>query len=111
MVNMMKLMKQAASVQQDMQKLQEDLAEQTVEFSSGGGVVTAVARGDMTLERVTIEPKVVDPTDVEMPAENDDAAAKMMAARLIESRVTVPAVFTPGEIPEKVVIKNWRKEE
>jgi len=42
----------------------------------------------------------------EMPATSDDAAANMIAARLIESRAAVPAVFTPEEIPEKVVIKR-----
>ena len=66
MVNMMKLMKQAASMQQDMQKVQEELAERTVEFSSGGGMVTATARGDMAIQSIKLDPKVVDPEDVEM---------------------------------------------
>lgn len=66
MVNMMKLMKQAASMQKDMERLQAELAEKTVEFSSGGGMVTATARGDMTLAGIKIDPKVVDPDDPEM---------------------------------------------
>jgi len=66
MVNMMKLMNQAASMQQDMQKVQEELAERTVEFSSGGGMVTATARGDMAIQSIKLDPKVVDPEDVEM---------------------------------------------
>lgn len=66
MVNMMKLMKQAASMQQNMQRLQEDLAQREYECSAGGGVVTAVARGDMTIVRLAIDPKAVDPGDVEM---------------------------------------------
>jgi hypothetical protein len=66
MVNMMKLMKQAASMQKDMEKVKAGLAEKTVEFSSGGGMVKAVARGDMSIEKVTIDPKVIDPDDAEM---------------------------------------------
>ncbi|MEM7396626.1 MAG: YbaB/EbfC family nucleoid-associated protein [Verrucomicrobiota bacterium] len=66
MVNMMKLMKQAQSMQANMKKAQEEVAEKTVEFSSGGGMVTVVARGDMTVQSVKIDPKVVDPDDVEM---------------------------------------------
>ena len=66
MVNMMKLMKQAASMQKNMQAMQEELAAKTVEFSSGGGMVKAVARGDGTVASIQIDPKVVDPNDVEM---------------------------------------------
>jgi len=66
MVNMMKLMKQAASMQQNMQRLQEELAQREYEFSAGGGVVKAVVRGDMTLSRLVIDPKAVDPSDVDM---------------------------------------------
>jgi DNA-binding YbaB/EbfC family protein len=66
MTNIMKLMKQAASFQKDMEKMKAELADRTVEFSSGGGMVTAVARGDMTVESIKIDPKVVDPEDIEM---------------------------------------------
>lgn len=66
MANLKKLMQQAASMQKDMERIQEELADKTVEFSSGGGMVTAVARGDGTLADVRIDPKVVDPEDVEM---------------------------------------------
>lgn len=62
----MKLMKQAASMQKNMEKVQAELAAQTYEFSSGGGMVTATARGDGSLAAIRIDPKVVDPADVEM---------------------------------------------
>ena len=87
MVNMMKLMKQAASMQKDMERVQAELALKTVEFSSGGGMVTATARGDGSLAAIRIAPKVVDPSDVDMlqdliVAAVDGAlkAAKEMAA-------------------------------
>ncbi len=66
MVNMMKLMKQAQAMQSNMQKLQADLAERTYEFSAGGGVVKAVAKGDMNVVSIQIDPKAVDPQDVDM---------------------------------------------
>lgn len=66
MVNMMKLMKQAQSMQKNMEKMQADLAAREYEASSGGGVVKAVVNGGMTVSRLAIDPKVVDPADVDM---------------------------------------------
>ncbi len=66
MVNMMKLMKQAQSMQKNMEKVQADLAVREYEASSGGGVVKAVVNGGMTVSRLSIDPKVVDPADVDM---------------------------------------------
>ncbi len=66
MVNMMKMMKQAADMQKNMARMQAELAEKTVEFSSGGGMVTATARGNQSIASIRIDPKVVDPDDVEM---------------------------------------------
>jgi DNA-binding YbaB/EbfC family protein len=65
-MNVMKMMKQAASMQKNMQKMQEELAAKNFEFSAGGGMVTAVVKGDMTLQSLKIDPKAVDPSDVEM---------------------------------------------
>ncbi len=66
MVNMAKMMKQAQEMQKKMEQVQEEAGQKTVEFSSGGGMVTVVARGDQTVEKISIDPKVVDPEDVEM---------------------------------------------
>lgn len=66
MANMMKMMKQAAEMQKNMQKVQEEIAERTVEFSAGGGMVTVVAKGDLSVQSIKIDPKAVDPEDVEM---------------------------------------------
>jgi len=65
-MNMMKMMKQAASLQQEMQKKQALLAEKEVEFTSGGGAVRAVATCDGNLRSIKIDPAAVDPSDVEM---------------------------------------------
>jgi len=64
--DMRKLLQQAQQMQAEMAKVQEGLASQTFEATAGGGVVTAVANGDGTLESVTIDPAVLDPEDPEM---------------------------------------------
>jgi DNA-binding YbaB/EbfC family protein len=66
MANMMKMLKQAAAMQKNMEKMQGELAERTVDFSAGGGMVTVTAKGDISIQRIIIDPKVVDPDDVEM---------------------------------------------
>jgi DNA-binding YbaB/EbfC family protein len=66
MQNMMQMLKKAQDVQKNMEKMQAELGQKEVEFSSGGGMVKAVAKGDGTLVRVKIDPQVVDPKDVAM---------------------------------------------
>lgn len=65
-MNLAKMMKQAASMQKEMERVQEGLATRTVDFTSGGGMVTATARGDGTLAKIKIDPKVINPADAEM---------------------------------------------
>jgi DNA-binding YbaB/EbfC family protein len=60
------MMKQAQKLQSQMMKLQEELAQKTVESSSGGGMVTVVANGRQQIVSIQIENEVVDPDDVEM---------------------------------------------
>ena len=60
------MMKQAQKLQAQMAKLQEDLANLTIEASSGGGAVTVVVNGQQQIQSVKISPEVVDPEDVEM---------------------------------------------
>lgn len=66
MKGMGNLMKQAQQMQQRMVKLQEEMAQKTVEASVGGGMVTVTVNGKSELLQVKIEPQVVDPDDVEM---------------------------------------------
>jgi DNA-binding YbaB/EbfC family protein len=60
------MMKQAQKLQSKMLKLQEEMAEKTVETTSGGGMVRVVANGKQQLVSIQIEKEVVDPDDVEM---------------------------------------------
>ncbi|MDR3122028.1 MAG: YbaB/EbfC family nucleoid-associated protein [Clostridiales bacterium] len=64
--NIGNLMKQAQKMQKDMARVQEELAERTVDASAGGGAVKVVAACDKTIREIVIAPEVVDPEDVEM---------------------------------------------
>jgi nucleoid-associated protein EbfC len=66
MKGMGNMMKQAQKLQAQMMKKQEELAEQTVESASGGGMVKVVANGKQQIVSIGIEKEVVDPEDVEM---------------------------------------------
>jgi len=65
-MNMMKMMKQAADLQKNMKKKQKELGKTEVQFSAGGGMVTAVATCDMKIKSIKINPDAVDPNDVDM---------------------------------------------
>jgi len=60
------MMKQAQKLQSKIFKLQEELADRTVETTVGGGMIKAVANGKQELLSIKIDPEVVDPTDVQM---------------------------------------------
>lgn len=64
--NMQQLMRQAAKMQQDMAKAQEELAAMQFEASAGGGMVTCTVNGEKEIVGISINPAVVDPEDVEM---------------------------------------------
>ena len=58
--DLQRMMKQAQKMAADMQRAQEELAEQQVEGSAGGGAVRAVVTGDQRVVRVEIGPDVFD---------------------------------------------------
>ncbi len=64
-MDMNQLMKQAQQMQQQMQKLQEELAEKTVQAESGGGMVQVTLNGKQQLVSIRIDPKAVDPAEVD----------------------------------------------
>ncbi|MBS3754899.1 MAG: YbaB/EbfC family nucleoid-associated protein [Desulfobacterales bacterium] len=66
MKNMGKMMKQAQQLQEKMSKLQEEMADKTVEATAGGGMVKVVANGRQQIVSINIEKEVVDPEDVDM---------------------------------------------
>jgi DNA-binding YbaB/EbfC family protein len=60
------LQRMALQMQQEMERIQAELATTEVDGSAGGGVVKAVVTGKQELVSVTIDPSAVDPADVEM---------------------------------------------
>ena len=66
MKGMGKMMKQAQQLQNQMTRLQDELADRTVEASAGGGMVKVVANGKQQVMSIEIDKEVVDPEDVEM---------------------------------------------
>ena len=62
----MNMIKQAQKMQQDMQKMQEELENKEYTAQAGGGVVSATVSGKHELKSLAIDPEAVDPEDVEM---------------------------------------------
>ena len=61
-----KLMKQAARMQQQMEKVQADLAQRTIEATSGGGAVKVTAKCDGTIASIKIDPQAINPADAQL---------------------------------------------
>lgn len=90
MGNPQQLMRQMQQMQQRLAKIQEELASETVEGSAGGGAVSVTMTGQQKVQRVRIDPSVVDPDDVEMLQDLVLAAfndAQARAQQLAESRL------------------------
>ena len=68
------LMKQAQQMQAEMMKAQEQLKDEVVEASAGGGMVKVKMSGDLRLLEMTIDPEAVDPDDAEVLADMVTAA-------------------------------------
>ena len=73
--NYQKMMKQVQKMQADMAKAQEDLANETVEASAGGGMVTVQVTGAIEIKSIKIDPTAVDPDDMEILEDMIMAAA------------------------------------
>jgi DNA-binding YbaB/EbfC family protein len=60
------LQRMAMQMQQEMERIQAELADAEVEGSAGGGVVRATVTGKQTVVSIVIDPSAVDADDVEM---------------------------------------------
>jgi nucleoid-associated protein EbfC len=89
-MDMNKLLQQVGEMQEQMQKAQEELANETVEATAGGGMVTVIANGTGEIKEIKIDPKAIDPDDPEMLADMILAAvneAIRSARSLTESKL------------------------
>lgn len=66
MKGMGNMMKQAQKLQAQMVRLQEEMADKTVETTAGGGMIKVIANGRQQILSIQIEKEVVNPDDVEM---------------------------------------------
>jgi len=85
-----KLMKQAQEMQDQMAKAQEELKNETVEASAGGGMVTVKATGALEILEIKIAAEAIDPSDPDLLADMVTAAvneALRSAQSLVESKL------------------------
>ncbi|MGH3434141.1 MAG: YbaB/EbfC family nucleoid-associated protein [Thermocrispum sp.] len=87
MPDMQAILEQAQQMQQQLMTAQQELADAEITGTAGGGLVSAVVSGDLELKSLSIDPKVVDPDDVETLADlvvaavrDATAAAQKMSA-------------------------------
>ena len=66
MPNLNDLLRQAQVMQNKVLKLQQEMAEKTVETSAGGGMVKVVMNGRQELRSIAIDPRALEGGDVEM---------------------------------------------
>ena len=88
--DMNKRMQQAQQMQEQMARVQEELAHETVEASAGGGLVTVKATGAGEIAEIKIDPKAIDPDDPELLEDTVLAAvneALRSAQALAQSRL------------------------
>ena len=74
-----------------MQKAQAELADQTVEASAGGGMVTVKVSGALEVVEIRISPEAIDPDDPELLADTVLAAVNegiRSAQSMVESRMS-----------------------
>ncbi|MFL5946086.1 MAG: YbaB/EbfC family nucleoid-associated protein [Gaiellaceae bacterium] len=68
-MDMDKLLQQMGQMQEQMQKAQAELDNETVEATAGGGMITVTASGAGDIKQIKIDPKAIDPDDPEMLAD------------------------------------------
>ena len=66
MADIMKILQQAQQMQGKLQQIQDELAQQSVPGTAGGGMVSVEADGKGQVRKVKIDASVVTPGDVEM---------------------------------------------
>ena len=89
-MDMNQMLKQVQQMQEQMTKAQEELANETVEASAGGGMVTVKATGALQITEIKIAKEAIDPDDPEILADMVLAAvneALRSAQGLMESRL------------------------
>jgi nucleoid-associated protein EbfC len=96
-----KLMQQAQQMQEQVQKAQDEIANETVEGTAGGGAVTVKATGTGKITEIKIAREAIDPDDPEtledlvLAAVN---AALQAAEELAKSKLNLGALGDLGSL-------------
>jgi len=69
MGNVQQMMAQVQKMQRDMELAQEELRQEVVEATAGGGAVLVKLSGDLEVREVRIDPAALDPEDAEILGE------------------------------------------
>lgn len=100
--NMQELLAQAQKMQSRLAEVQRELARRTVEASVGGGMVTAVATGELRIASIHIEPAMLQSGDREMLQDLVTAAvnaalgnAQRMVAEELQRAAGMPGMPIP----------------
>lgn len=96
MPDIRKLMKQAQEMQTQMQQMQERLAEEQIDGTSGGGMVVVTMNGRHEVVRIKIDPQVVAPDDVEMLEDLVAAACNDAVSKVQEKMQAGMSKLTGG---------------
>jgi DNA-binding YbaB/EbfC family protein len=96
MKNMDQLLKQVQKMQAEMEKIQAQLESETVEGTSGGGMVRAVVNGKRDLVEIKIDPEVVNPEETEMLEELIVAAITQAHEKAMELQSESMSKLTGG---------------
>lgn len=83
-------------MQQQIERVQAELASKTVEATSGGGVVKVTAKCDGTLAAIKIDPAAVNPSDVSLIEDMVLSAANNALAQAKEISNTEMGKVTQG---------------
>ena len=101
--NLNQILKQAQQMQAEMAKAQEQLKDELVEASAGGGSVKVTMTGDLQLREIKIAPEAIDPEDPELLQDMVTAAvneALRSAQELAASKMGgIAGLGGPGGIP------------
>src|SRR5258708_2017610 len=96
MPNFNKIAKQAQRMQQELAQVQKDLANRTVEASSGGGAVKVTAKCDGSIAAVKIDPQALNPSDAQLLEDMILAAANQALNQARDISATEMGKITSG---------------
>jgi DNA-binding YbaB/EbfC family protein len=94
-------MKMIQQMQERLMKAQQELGNESVEGTAGGGAVTVTMNGHLKAQTVKIDPSAVDPDDVEMLEEMvlgavNDAVQKAQALAAKRMQAVTGGIKIPG---------------